>query len=92
MPKYTKDVSEFIKVDLADIMTKEQAAEYLGVPVRRLEYWRYAKRGPAYGFGAGGPKDGVVYLKADLDAYKSVIRRVVPKLMQNALAEVERVA
>jgi hypothetical protein len=85
-------MAEYIKVDLAQIMTKEEAAQYLGVPVRRLEYWRGKSRGPAYGFGPGGPKGGVLYLKSDLDAYKSVIRRVVPKLMQNALAEVERVA
>jgi hypothetical protein len=85
-------MKEYIKVDPANILTKEQAAEYLGVPVRRLEYWRCTKRGPAYGFGPGGPKDGVIYLKSDLDAYRGVIRRVVPKLMQNALAEVERVA
>lgn len=85
-------MGDYIQANVQEMMNKEEAARYLGVPVRRLEYWRYSKKGPAYCLGPSGKVGGVIYLKSDLDAYKSLIRRVVPKLMQNALAEVERVA
>jgi hypothetical protein len=82
----------FVVRPVEEYLTKEQAANYLGVQVRRLERWRYLRKGPAFYYGPNGPKSGVRYLKEDLDEWQSLSRRIVPRETEQALREARRVA
>ena len=35
-------------VNMPKLLTEEEAAEFLQIPVRTLQSWRYRKQGPAY--------------------------------------------
>jgi hypothetical protein len=85
-------MSGFVIRPPKEYFTKEQAAQYLNVPVRRLEYWRLVKKGPAYCYGPSGQRGGVLYLKEDLDSFMSLYRRIVPSATANAMKEAGRVA
>jgi hypothetical protein len=50
------------------LMTKQQAASYLGLSVETLDNWRYTGVGPAY---VKFPK-AVMYRRGDLDTYVTV--------------------
>lgn len=56
-----------------DLLTPDQAAAYLQLPVRQLQTWRYLHTGPAY-IKAGR---AVRYRRSDLDAWLDA-HRVAP--------------
>ena len=55
----------------AEILSEEQAAKYLGIPLKSLRYMRICRKGPAYiGYG----ERTRVYRVADLIAFQDSCR------------------
>jgi excisionase family DNA binding protein len=52
-------------VTTPDLLTPQEAADYLRLPVRQLQQWRYLHKGPAY-VKAG---HAVRYRRTDLDVW-----------------------
>lgn len=57
-------------MSISEVLTPPQAAEYLQVPLRTLDAWRYRNTGPAY-LRVGRH---VRYRRSDLDAYLAACR------------------
>lgn len=64
-------------VEHKQVLTTEEAADYLGFEVSTLKNWRYQDEGPRYIRTGDGPRGGIRYLLEDLNDWLDD-RRVTP--------------